>query len=65
MFFYAKKSTQVRVLKVGNKKDLARCYSLANAIPSPLLCLTAVFGMGTGVTTTLYSPDRQGLIPEN
>jgi hypothetical protein len=24
---------------------------------SPLKCLTAVFGMGTGVTTSLISPD--------
>ena len=26
-------------------------------VSSPLLCLTSVFGMGTGVSTVLKSPD--------
>ena len=31
----------------------------------PLQCLTSVFGMGTGISTALSSPDSSGLFPEN
>jgi hypothetical protein len=38
------------------KKDEAMTYSTAVAVPSAQRSLTAVFGMGTGVTSSLWSP---------
>ena len=40
-----------------NKKSLAMTYSPAIAVPSALKGLTSVFGMGTGGTPSLLSPD--------
>ena len=41
------------------KKNPATTYSpTSKAVPSALRCLTAVFGMGTGVTTLLLSPEN-------
>ena len=41
------------------RKSPAACYSRypLGRLPSPLRCLTSVFGMGTGVTTALSPPD--------
>ena len=31
----------------------------SHTLSSPMKCLTSVFGMGTGVTTSLKSPDQK------
>ena len=49
------------------KKPGSSLFSLINQIPSPLRCLTSVFGMGTGVSTAPSPPDFfvQRLFSEN
>ena len=39
------------------KKKARRLAILSFQIPSPLRCLTSVFGMGTGVSTAPSPPD--------
>ena len=41
-------------------KKAASCYSptVKTAVPSPLLSLTSVFGMGTGVSSTLLTQPK-------
>ena len=36
--------------------NLAPCYLPATAVFSPLLSLTSVFGMGTGISSALWAP---------
>jgi hypothetical protein len=36
--------------------NLAPCYLPAVAVFSPLLSLTSVFGMGTGISSVLWAP---------
>ena len=48
MFFYE--------IKVSKKKPGSSLFS-PKGIPSPLRCLTSVFGMGTGVSTAPSPPD--------
>jgi hypothetical protein len=40
-------------------QNSAPCYFPAKAVYSPLLGLTAVFGMGTGITLALWAPMRR------
>ena len=42
--------------------DFLLSHTLARAVPSGLRGLTAVFGMGTGVTPSLGSPKRRGIL---
>ena len=50
-----------------NKKRTGNELDSLKQLFSPLACLTSVFGMGTGVTTPVSSPDLyiSGLFPEN
>ena len=43
--------------KKNKKKPGSALFSPTSWIPSPLRCLTSVFGMGTGVSTVPSPPD--------
>ena len=49
-FINIKKSSQTGANLPGNEL-------FSHSLSSPMKCLTSVFGMGTGVTTSLISPD--------
>ena len=62
-FLYIEKnlSFSEQVFLPGNVLSLLELVQLL----SPLKCLTSVFGMSTGVSTSLSSPDRLRSLPQN
>ena len=59
MAFYKRR---LRIYKKAQKKITKKAWQRVilagqDQLPSPLLCLTSVFGMGTGVSTVPLSPD--------
>ena len=58
-----------RIVVLKNKREIPGndllSHPVARAVPSALVGLTAVFGMGTGVSPPLWSPDISLMTSEN